>query len=105
MPLALLVMVRISTRIGSWYTNAVALSLSFFVGTLFYTVAGLSYMLPLFISSFIFWLLISEKSKGKILAGVATLVSGFLMYVVESFGFTSPSVGRTVESRHSGVFC
>ena len=90
MPLALLVMVRISTRIGSWYTNAVALSLSFFVGTLFYTVAGLSYMLPLFISSFIFWLLISEKSKGKILAGVATLVSGFLMYVVESFGFTVP---------------
>jgi hypothetical protein len=92
LPLAILGALRISTGKGSWYSNAALLSVSLFIATMFYTVAGASYISAFFLSGLICWLLIATKTPRKVVRDLVTVLAGFLLYVMETLGFTLPSL-------------
>lgn len=89
-PLIILSMIRISRLEGSWTLNALLLSVTLSLGTIFYNVAGMSYMLPFFVVGVFFWIFSPNKTVKRILKSLATLLAGFGLYIALNLGFALP---------------
>jgi hypothetical protein len=89
-PLIILSMVRISRNEGLWMLNAILLAVTLSLGTMFYNVAGMSYMLPFFVAGLIFWILSPNKTKVGTVKSIATLLAGFVLYIGLNLGSALP---------------
>lgn len=89
-PLVLLCAVRVTLDEGAWWVNSGLFAAALTLGTMFYTVAGVSYMLPFLLAGFLFWMILSRKSIYSIAKSLGTIVLGFGIFFVITLGFSLP---------------
>lgn len=98
LPLTLLAVVRTFRRPSDLPVNSLLLALAISLGTLFYPIAGISYMLPISMAGLLVWILSPFKSLRGGLMSVGTVIFGFVLHVALTFPFVFPHlVGLTAQ--------